>query len=112
MRHPDALTIVARCANPSDPDTMLDALRLLAAVCLVKDGCAPLPPPSPSASLSHSLSRPLVQCASSVKLIGLRLSRCFVWWRLLHLETSNLYLLLIMARTQGQVIIMDQLFIT
>lgn len=39
MRHPEALTIVARCANPTDPDTMLDALRLLAAVCLVKDGC-------------------------------------------------------------------------
>jgi len=35
IKHEEALTILSRTMDPSDPTTMLEAVRLLAAVCLV-----------------------------------------------------------------------------
>ena len=35
IKHEEALTILSRIMDPSDPTTMLEAVRLLAAVCLV-----------------------------------------------------------------------------
>ncbi|WAR00512.1 DIAP2-like protein [Mya arenaria] len=35
IKHEEALTILSRTVDPSDPNTMLEAVRLLAAVCLV-----------------------------------------------------------------------------
>lgn len=33
--HEEALTILSRTVDPSDPNTMLEAVRLLAAICIV-----------------------------------------------------------------------------
>lgn len=35
INHDEALTILSRTVDPSDPTTMLEAVRLLAAICLV-----------------------------------------------------------------------------
>ena len=35
IAHEEALTIVARAMDPSDPSSMLEAVRLLAPICLV-----------------------------------------------------------------------------
>lgn len=43
IQHDEALTILSRTVDPSDPTTMLEAVRLLAAICLVPpDGYVPL----------------------------------------------------------------------
>jgi len=40
--HEEALTILARSVDPRDPASMLEAIRLLAAICLVPpDGFVP-----------------------------------------------------------------------
>ena len=36
LDHEEALTILSRTVDPADPPTMLEAVRLLAAVCLVQ----------------------------------------------------------------------------
>lgn len=33
--HEEALTLLARCVDPRDPPSMLEAVKLLAAICLV-----------------------------------------------------------------------------
>ena len=33
--HEEALTILARCVDPRDPPSMLETVRLMAAICLV-----------------------------------------------------------------------------
>jgi diaphanous 2 len=35
MTHEEALTILSRCVDPRDPPSMLEAVKLLAAICLV-----------------------------------------------------------------------------
>ena len=35
IQHEEALTILARSIDPRDPASMLEAVRLLAAICLV-----------------------------------------------------------------------------
>ena len=43
IQHDEALTILSRTVDPSDPTTMLEAVRFLAAICLVPPDGSDIP---------------------------------------------------------------------